>query len=51
MANNSLEPDPTGIRFIETPIQKYYGIPDKVVYPHILFFVAILIIIGLVILI
>jgi len=45
MANKSLEPDPT--RFIETPLNKYYGVEEKVIYPHILFVIGILIIIGL----
>jgi len=51
MAKTSLEPDPTGIRFIETPMQKYYGVPDRVIYPHILAITAILMVIGFVILI
>lgn len=49
MANTPSEPPLWGA-YIETPMQKYYGIQNRVIYPHILVVIAILTVIGFVVL-
>jgi len=50
MANQPSEPPSLDIvKYIETPLKTYYGVPEFVLWPYILGFIVILFIIGLII--